>query len=361
MLPTAPVINELMIPQSVDDPAFADYARFIEVGNANRELIYGTSLLNLAAPKMVAFLQDQTYFQQRLFAARREDRIVANALLGNPGQERSHVAWLGVTVHPEFRNRGIGTSLAEHVEALAREAGYTTFQVMVTHTSTPGGPRLASPTGFGDLPATDPGVRFLQRRGYHLEQVGRISFLDLPVDPATLAERRATATTAAGADYRVLTWEGPTPETWLDDIALLNTRLFTDAPTANMEMDTTPWDAARVRAEEDADARIGRIALTSAVEHLPSGRLVAFSHLTIPKDRARPVSQGATLVLKEHRGHRLGMLTKIANIQQLQAVSPESPVLQTDNAEENRPMLDVNEAIGFRPIGYMGAWKKTLA
>ncbi len=98
----------------------------------------------------------------------------------------------------------------------------------------------------------------------------------------------------------------------------------------------------------------------AAVEHIPSGQLVAFNGLSVPEDRARPVDQGVTLVLKEHRGHRLGMAVKIANIEQLQAFSPSSPFIMTGNAEENRPMLDVNEAVGFVPAGYVGAWKKTL-
>lgn len=71
--------------------------------------------------------------------------------------------------------------------------------------------------------------------------------------------------------------------------------------------------------------------------------------------------QGATLVLKEHRGHRLGMLVKIANLEQIAVASPESRVVYASNAEENHHMLAVNVAAGFRPTGYEGMWKKTLA
>jgi hypothetical protein len=45
----------------------------------------------------------------------------------------------------------------------------------------------------------------------------------------------------------------------------------------------------------------------------------------------------------------------------LREVSPESSLIITDNAEENRPMLDVNEAVGFQAVGYEGVWKKTLS
>jgi hypothetical protein len=73
------------------------------------------------------------------------------------------------------------------------------------------------------------------------------------------------------------------------------------------------------------------------------------------------VSQHNTIVLKEHRGHRLGMLLKVANIRRLQSMAPGHPSIITFNAEENRHMLDVNEAVGFEPMGYEGAWGKVLA
>ena len=67
--------------------------------------------------------------------------------------------------------------------------------------------------------------------------------------------------------------------------------------------------------------------------------------------------QEDTLILHEHRGHRLGMLIKAVNLRALRTASPESSSVLTYNAEENRHMLDVNEALGFVPIGYEGAWR----
>jgi hypothetical protein len=54
------------------------------------------------------------------------------------------------------------------------------------------------------------------------------------------------------------------------------------------------------------------------------------------------------------------MLVKAGNLQQLRRYRPEAGVVVTFNAEENRPMLQVNEDLGFVPAGYFGDWKKVL-
>jgi hypothetical protein len=82
--------------------------------------------------------------------------------------------------------------------------------------------------------------------------------------------------------------------------------------------------------------------------------------LSAPIEQHRAVQQYPTLVLREHRGHRLGMLVKLANLVQVARVAPHHPSVLTYNAEENRPMLDVNEALGFTPIAHEGAWRKDL-
>ncbi len=65
-------------------------------------------------------------------------------------------------------------------------------------------------------------------------------------------------------------------------------------------------------------------------------------------------------MLREHRGHRLGMLLKVENLLALERLAPGRPAVLTWNACENRPMLDVNDAVGFVAIGYEGAWRRDL-
>jgi GNAT superfamily N-acetyltransferase len=158
----------------------------------------------------------------------------------------------------------------------------------------------------------------------------------------------------------VHTWVARTPERWIEDRAVLATRMSTDAPTAGLEEPEDAWTADRVRENDDRQERNPRRRLFAAVEHLPSGRLVGFTILSVPVEEHRPVQQYPTLVLREHRGHRLGMLVKLANLHQLERVAPRNPGVLTYNAEENRPMLDVNEAVGFVAIAYEGAWRKDL-
>ena len=134
--------------------------------------------------------------------------------------------------------------------------------------------------------------------------------------------------------------------------------MSTDAPFAGLDMDEEPWDEARVANFDDINAAGGGTRLTVAALHSATGRLVGFSELDVPADRTRPVHQGDTLVLAEHRGHRLGMTLKLANLLALQDITPLPPSVYTFNAEENRHMLDVNEAIGFRAVGNAGCWRK---
>ena len=83
----------------------------------------------------------------------------------------------------------------------------------------------------------------------------------------------------------------------------------------------------------------------------------------ILRDRTNPdafLEQWDTIVLPEHRGRRLGMLVKAANLIQVHRAAPDATSILTWNAEENRYMLDVNEALGFRQVLVEAAFQRRL-
>jgi hypothetical protein len=253
----------------------------------------------------------------------------------------------------------VGGRLHDRLLELATEQGW---RKMLTYAISPDGPgeRLVPPTGFGSVPRENPEVRFLLDRGWRLEQVERASRFALPADPEALARLRAEIAPRV-VGYRLHTWTGLTPEPLREGMAVLYERMTTDAPTAGLEEPAETWDAARVLEHDTRLADSPATMLTTAVEHEETGRLAGMTRLRVPDDLSRPAQQWDTIVRRDDRGHRLGMLLKLANLAALDERLPGHPSVVTWNAEENRHMLDVNEAIGFVARGYEGAWRKDLA
>lgn len=281
----------------------------------------------------------------------------------------SHLLDVSVAVPPGLRRRHVGTALARHAEELARADGRGTVQSWSDHAVEPpepgpdGPPVLRPPTGSGRIP-DDAASRFAVGLGFALEQGERHSVLDLPADAARLDRLDSEARAVAGPDHRVVTWVDEAPEQYLDHTALLHTRMSTDPPLAGLDYREDVWDGARVRDWEATHAEAGHRLLVAAAEHVPTGELAAFTVLVVrPGSDGKPdaVFQDATLVRREHRGRRLGMLVKVANVRAVQAAFPGARRVHTWNAEENAHMLAINVALGFRPDGISAAWQKVLA
>ena len=358
VLATRLSIEELSIPATLDEPSAADFIEMVAVRNAIEAGLLGSDALACTPAELLPVYQSAEFEPKRIFVAKVDGRTVGRSIMEWSIAEGTTSTWLVTEVLEEFRRRGIGSALFATVEELAAASGRPTLQVEAMHTTTAGGERLPSPTGFGELPAADPGVQFLTHRGYRLEQIERASMVTLPMDRAATEQALGAALASVDGSYSLVSWTGGTPQQWVPDIAVLRTRMSTDAPYAGLDVDEEPWDAARIAHDDRTSSADGRIRMTVAARDDRTGQLVGFSELSIPADRSRPAQQCDTLVLSEHRGHRLGMLLKLANLVDLHALSPLPPMVTTFNAEENRHMLDVNEALGFRAFGSAGCWRK---
>lgn len=349
-------IDEIPRPSTLEGDAGAVFAELVAVQNAAEVAAYGIPEVATPPAELLPRYLDP-HESCRFFVARVDGRIVGYAILQYL-VEKPETGWHDLRVLAGFQGRGIGRALAAELDAASRELGQTGLIAYAAHRDA-AGPTLTPPTGAGSIPAGDRGVRFLLAQGWTLEQVERGSRFALPGDPALLAAARADAE-AHAHDYRVVSWAGVTPVQWREGMALLNTRMSTDAPSGNLPEPENVWDVDRLVSSEALILESPLQLIVSAVEHTPTGALAGMTTLVAPRDLGEPVSQWATIVLREHRGHRLGMLLKTANLQFLEQQVPGHPSVLTWNAEENRHMLSVNEAVGFVRIGSEGAWGKSL-
>ncbi len=294
--------------------------------------------------------------EHRLVVAVVDDAVVGRVSVDVPVKGNLHAAWVGVQVHPDHRRRGLGTTLLGVGEKIAAEAARGTLQGEAEFADLPGSPVLAPPTGSGKAPADDPGVRFALSHGYELTQVERRSVLRTPVAP-DLLDSLETEARAHADGYRLHRWDATVPDEWLDAFAVLETRMSTDAPTGALDFREDPWDAERVRRAAGRLAAQGRGYVICAAEHVATGELAAMTMLSWFPDQVC-TEQWDTIVLAPHRGHRLGMLVKAANLRHLAEVRPQNLRVYTWNAEENDHMLGINVALGFRPSGGAATWQK---
>lgn len=264
-------------------------------------------------------------------------RVVASANLAMPLRDNPELALLYLAVHPDHRRRGIGSAVLDHVARAARADGRTS---LVTET--------AHPTG-----STDPGEMFARLHGFDLAQTNQRNDLDVT------AYRHEQQGGTPG--YVIETSTHDTKDAWLEDRAILQQRMSTDAPVGDLDFREEVWDVERLKGEREATRQSERRAVESVARHVDTGRLVAFSQVQIPAAEPELAYQQDTLVLREHRGHGLGAAVKAANMVALRDEFPQTRTVRTWNAQENGPMIAVNQALGYRTTAILREWQRRLA
>jgi GNAT superfamily N-acetyltransferase len=252
---------------------------------------------------------------------------------------------LSLAVSPEHQHRGHGRVLLDH--ALRRIATLGRHQVI--------GSVNEPIDGSHNRP-----MRFAAAAGA-IRSLGEMRrTLDLSaLDEARLADLRADAERAADG-YQLVSWTGPCPDQLVDGYAALVGRMSTDAPMGGLDIEPEHWDAARIREREERMATQGRTQVATVARLGSDGPLVAFTDIATTRHDPANAFQWDTLVLKEHRGHRLGALVKVANLERLRAEAPAARQVHTWNADENAHMISINEGIGFVPAQRESAWRLDL-
>lgn len=342
-----------------DEPALSLIARYASTANRVSQHFWGDSRADTSVEELVASLRNDEDELALRWLVSEAGRDVARCIIGMSRDAGASVAYLSVWVVPGARGRGIGRALLHRLEREAVRLGARTLQTWANHRLPIDSERRLTPASGHGAIAADAPAHLLHASGYLLEQIERVSELDVAAAAASLTAHRAEARSHAGDAYEVRSWQGSTPSALREAVAALHARMMTDAPMAGLDTDPEQWDVDRLGRLENEWEAAHQTALQAVALHRASGDSLAFTVLLLPGP-GRPAIQEDTLVRADHRGHRLGMLVKAENLLQLRRLHPDRTRVLSWNAEENRPMLRVNEALGFVAIGAEGAWQRRV-
>jgi GNAT superfamily N-acetyltransferase len=247
-----------------------------------------------------------------------------------PVRENADQAYLNLVVHPAGRRRGLGRTLLQHAAGRAAANGRTVLN---------GAARDGSPgEAFARVAGAKPGLVEVQR----VLDIGKL-------EQGKLAGLRGPAERAA-AGYSLVSWVGPVPEEYIEQAAAVYNGMA-DAPR-DAEISHEAWDAQRVRERVNGlRPQYGMRDYAVAARHEDTGELAGLTEVSV--DPADPGwgFQVFTVVRREHRGHRLGLLLKIAMMELLATTEPQLERIVTWNGQSNEHMIAVNEAMGYTVFG----------
>jgi GNAT superfamily N-acetyltransferase len=255
--------------------------------------------------------------------------------------ENQQMLAVEIAVDPAHRRRGAGSALLEAARAEARLDGRSVL------------------LGEAFRPYDDSGAggadRFAEHHGFTAQYAALHQVLDFPIDNQRLNDL-AAGIASKHHDYDLVSWDGPCPAEHIEEFCELLSLVDEQVPLDDLDLQPKRWTPERLRAAEERRRTQGRFGSTTVVI-AADGTLAGYTRLAGSAQQPGRLDQGDTLVRTEHRGHRLGLALKLANLRALQTRTTEQATIHTWNAEANAAMIAVNDDLGFRPVEHQRIWQ----
>jgi GNAT superfamily N-acetyltransferase len=272
------------------------------------------------------------------------DELVGVVTLWMGLTDNVDTAWMQLDVHPDHRRRG---------------AGAAAISVALAHCASLGRTRAVGSARYPESRAEDhPNRRFAERHGFRLGSVDINRRLALPVPSARATALLEQARAAYEGDYRIDTFT-EIPEELLAPLCACINRVEVEAPTGEIEWEEESLTPERLRGYAALDRQSGRLRFTSIARQVATGAVAGYTDLFVTGAMTRAMQSG-TFVVGEHRGRRLGLGLKLANLAALQTARPQVREIFTGNNSANLPMVAVNEALGFQPVEIIGEFYRSV-
>ncbi|MEV6603521.1 GNAT family N-acetyltransferase [Kutzneria sp. NPDC051319] len=260
-------------------------------------------------------------YTMRYWFAYQTGKVVGHMTLSLPMLETPHLASIEITVHPDFRRRGIGSDFLRTLfPVLHAEARTTVEGWWITGGSV--------------------GEQWALARGFQLTHAAVGQRLALQeVDPSLWAIEPP-------AGYRIQQWIGHAPDALLASYADARAAIH-DAPLGQAVLESPEWTPDRVRLAEQVLRADGVEQRVVVAVHEGSGTVAGLTELKLPPYAKGVAQQQDTAVLSAHRGHGIGACIKAYMIRWLLASRPDITAIRTTTGARNVHMIRINHALGF--------------
>lgn len=272
-------------------------------------------------------------------ARRGGGRVLGVLELSLPRRDNTHLGQVDVTVDPLVRRQGIGRELFEIGIERLRGAGRS----LVIAEAFDHHHNLA----FAKALDLDRAMDEVKRR----QELLTLDWAQLDRDFAVAAK--------AAAGYELVRMPAATPPELMPQVVTM-IEAINDAPTEGLEIEDEVHSAERVLAFEAAQVAQRRRVYRLAARHVATGELCGHTVAAVESDMPFFGHQFDTSVLRAHRGHRLGLLLKIAMLRWLAEAEPQLRTLDTWNAASNSHMIAVNERLGYTVVATATGFQRHL-
>ncbi len=236
-----------------------------------------------------------------------------------------HTVGISITVHPDFRRQGIGTEL---------------LKILVSETETYG--RSVIQLGAD----TESGKAFLSKHGATIAIEGAenrllMSDIDWDLMDKWVADgkRRTEGLVALQTFFDC-------PKDILADYVNIYSTTMNQQPMGEIEGEARITPELR-REYEARNKELGRINFTMITREADGTISGLTEFFYDPKD-GHFMAQGLTGVDEIFRGRGLGKWLKAAMVMHIRDNFPEVARISTGNADENAPMMSINDRMGFK-------------
>lgn len=248
-------------------------------------------------------------------------------------EANKNISFAEVSVHKNYRRKGIGSELIRLMLKKAHEEGKEIFQSW----------------GIPDV-----STGFFERYGGKVasrEEENRllISDVDWSMTDRWREEGPQRATKVSLDQFSSVSEED------IEEFCQIFTEVLNQVPKEEIEWEAIITPKTR-REREKRDQNMGNTRIT-IISREYDGTISGLTETIYSSDRPTMIFQGLTGVKNEFRGRGLGKWLKAEMLQHIKDNFPEVTTIATDFALVNKPMIAINRRIGFKPYKILLGYK----